>query len=240
MAFTNILPTPDYKINEAGVADSNGTAGAGFSAVKLSSSFTTMTDRTNSGRFIARSTAYQQWSIDISYNPMTLAEFRPVYAFIMQRKGGLSPFFVDLPQYSTPSDASWVTFLGSNDMQTTAQTNAASNTLEIDSAGTAYDYTLHGAPNVGEIFSISDPSNTNAYKVYMITRVENEETYETAVSANTIRLHISPPLEKTISSGATINFLNPKFRVVAADMQEYSLNTDGLYSFSLKLEEALA
>lgn len=238
MAFTNILPTPDYKINAAGESDSAGDAGPGFLAVKLSSQFSTLTDRTNGGKLLARAASYQKWTIDISYNPMTVEEFRPVYAFIMQQKGGLFPFFVDLPQYSTPSDSSWSSFLNSNSMQVSSQTVSGSTSMIINNA--SYSPSTHGAPKPGEIFTISDPNATNAYKTYMITRVENTSVYETAVSSGDIRLHFSPPLEKTISTSATINFKNAKFRVIASDLHEYQLGTNGLYSFSLKLEEALA
>ena len=38
---------------------------------------------------------------------------------------------------------------------------------------------------------------------------------------------------------ADLVFTNPLIRVIATDVQEYALGNDGLYTFSLKLEEAL-
>ena len=45
---------------------------------------------------------------------MTEAEFRPVSAFLEAKRGALTPFFVALPQYNTPSNSAWVTDLGNH------------------------------------------------------------------------------------------------------------------------------
>ena len=46
-----------------------------------------------------------KWNIDIGYNPMTQAEFLPVYNFLLQRSGPLNPFYVSLPQYRVPQNS---------------------------------------------------------------------------------------------------------------------------------------
>jgi len=239
VAIQTTLPDPAYRITDAGSSGA-GSYGPGFSAVKLSSQSNTAIDRSNSGKLVSRSNAFHQWNIDISYNPMTQAEFRPVSSFLMQKRGGLIPFFVDLPQYSTPADETWNTFVTSNTFNPTSTQVAGSTSLTITNA--TYDSSTDGAPEPGEIFTISDSSFSNAYKVYMITRVETYTSYDSSQpGVNDIRLTITPGLEKAFTTSAQINFRNAKFRVIMPnDVFEYSLNTENLYSFSLKLEEALA
>jgi len=241
VALQTTLPDPAYRITDGGSSGA-GSYGPGFSAVKLSSRSNTTIDRSNSGKLISRSNAFHQWDIDISYNPMTKAEFRPVSSFLMQKRGGLIPFFVDLPQYSIPENETWSTFLNSNTFSPNSTQVAGSTSILISSNGATWSIG-NGTPEPGEIFTISDGSNfSNAYKVYMITRVETSSDYSSGnPGSGNIRLTITPGLEKPFTTSAEINFKNPKFRVIMPnDVFEYSLNTENLYSFSLKLEEALA
>jgi hypothetical protein len=46
-------------------------------------------------------------------------------------------------------------------------------------------------------------------------------------------------LQKATQNNSDLTFTNPLIRVIATDVQEYSLNKEGLYTFSLKLEETL-
>ena len=110
--FTNILPDPNNAIGESGQA--GGTAGPGYSSVKLASEHQMMNTRTNSGRLISREVSGHKWNIDISYNPMTRDEFEPIYSFLLQKRGSLTPFFVSLPQYKAPRDTTFATFVASN------------------------------------------------------------------------------------------------------------------------------
>lgn len=235
MADRIILPSPDYTITDAGTDDAGGTAGPGFASVKLSSNFNTMTDRTNSGRLLTRAAAYQLWSISIGYNPMTRVEFDPVYAFLMQRRGGLLPFFVELPQYKNPKNSTFTTTLATKTFIATGGTKLTGSTeISFTRNAGSYDLATEGGPKPGDFFTLSSSLVSNLYKVYMITTV-------TAIT-NGFALKFSPGLEKDITSGTiTGKFKNILFRVVASkDIQEYSLNTENLYSFGLELEEALA
>lgn len=55
-----------------------------------------------------------------------------------------------------------------------------------------------------------------------------------------IRLHFSPPLVAATSNSSVLDFTAPKIRVIqASDVTQYSLGTNGLYKFGLKVEEAL-
>lgn len=223
----NILPSPDYKINtetgETSVYAGDALAsyeklGPGFASVKLSSEFNTMSDRTNSGVYLSRSISYHKWSIDIGYNPMTREEFEPVYTFLMKNKGGLKPFYVNLPQYATSQNPA-LNPDGSTTLTVTQETDARSDTLSF--------FTSSNLPRPGDMFNIVDDSDAKHYKAYIVNFV------------NLNSISFTPELQKRVSVGALLQFYRPLLRVVATDMQEYSLNTNNLYSFSLKLEEAL-
>ena len=55
------------------------------------------------------------------------------------------------------------------------------------------------------------------------------------------RLYVVPPVEKDVTDNSTLDYGSPLFRVVQkSDVQEYSLGTNNLYTFSLNLEEAQA
>jgi hypothetical protein len=228
--FSDILPTPNYKITYAGQLGSPtlGFEGPGYASVKVDSVNQIMRDKTNSGRLIARAIAAHRWEIDIQYNPMTRAEFNPVSAFLQEKQGGLKPFYVELPQYSQT---------GSPGTYTTSVSLFSGNTYAMINA------TIFTAPTPGDMFTISDSANSNHTKAYMVTRVETNADYNSNVGGspalNTqIRLHFTPSLQKTVSAGSSFVFSNPRIKVVQkSDVFSYSLGTNNLYSFSLSLEE---
>ena len=104
-AYMDILPDPNNKIGDAGQPLSTGTAGPGYAAVKLASDQKVVMSRTNSNRISARAVAGHKWDIDINYNPMTEAEFLPIYNFLLHRLGPINPFYVSLPQYRVPKNS---------------------------------------------------------------------------------------------------------------------------------------
>lgn len=249
--FQNILPDPNNRITDAGAA-SGGSYGAGYSAVTFSSNQNILRDRTNSGRLIARAKTGHNWRIKISYNPMTRDEFEPINTFLLQRRGALNPFFVSLPQYRLPQDpdfSSWVQASGGSTNQLHVVTLPAAN-----STGTAGSTTLlltasnyvvatHKTPLPGDLFTIAG-ANSNHKKAYQVTRVETNTDYHivgtspTRPDTNQVRIHFVPALSKSVTAGDDLIFNDPKIQVViAGDVQEYALNTDNLYAFSLSLEE---
>tara|TARA_B110000967_G_C18858735_1_gene548685 strand:+ start:223 stop:984 length:762 start_codon:yes stop_codon:yes gene_type:complete len=246
-SLLNILPDPNNPIGESGQPLAAGSKGPGYASVKLASEHKMLNTRTNSGRLISRELSGHKWEIDISYNPMTRDDFEPVYSFLLQKRGSLTPFFVSLPQYRAPRDSTFATFvLNSGGTPRTfsmseAATAGATNILIVNSS---YDKDTKGKARPGDIFTISDSSDSNHKKVYQVTSVETDADYEsgtTAPSATQLRVHFAPALQRTVATGtgSLIEFNNPLFRVVlSSDVQEYSLNTQNLYSFSLKLEEA--
>ena len=219
MAQQNILPDPNNR-RSVGGDDASGSFGPGFASVKLSSTQKIMRDRTNSGRLVQRFHAYHNWNIDITYNPMTKEEFLPVYAFLLERRTTLAPFFVKLPQYIGQSPATAQTS-GSNNIAGTTEIR-----VEDDDASNI---------GVGELFTFNNPSDHK--KAYMVTKIDQSNSGYDLIT-------ITPPLSKTVPDGANLEFADygsvkaPLIKVVQiGDTQEYSLNTNNLYSFSLKLEE---
>jgi hypothetical protein len=237
MAYTDILPDPNNLITDSGKA--SGTGGEGFKSVSLSSNSPTMFDQTNSGRVVSRAISQQNWSINISYNPMTREEFEPVYNFILQR-GRMTPFYVSLPQNRVPQDATFAAYVdGPVNLFPTADTAGGNNTLLLANSAASYVVATHKTPKPGDLFNISD-SNHN--KTYRVTRVETNSDYTgSQPTTNQIRIQFTPGLSKAVTSVASgVVFHNPLVRVLLErDIQQYSLNAEGLYSFSLKLKEAL-
>ncbi len=106
MAFSNILPDPNNPINDAGKADSTASA-PGFASLQITSESKTLSNRTNSGRLIISSSAGHTWGFSVQYNPLTREAFEPVYNFLLQQKGRLTPFFMSLPQHILPRDTTF-------------------------------------------------------------------------------------------------------------------------------------
>ena len=95
-------------------------------------------------------------------------------------------------------------------------------------------------PRPGDMFTISDANDTSHLKMYKVTQVETNAVYNSTQPATAERIiHFMPGLQKQTLNNSVLNFHNPLMRVVlASDVQQYDLNTNNLYSFSLKLEEA--
>ena len=230
--YQNVLPDPNYEIGSDGGDGTSGNAtgsnGPGFASVEVKSTSPIMRSRTNSGRIVARAIKSHLWNIDISYNPMTRTEFEPVYNFLINRRGSLKPFFVSLPQYRNPQDSN------------------LAGTIKVDGAAIAgatsmkIDGITAGNPTPGDLFTVTDLSDSNHKKTYRVTQVETNTHYNSVQPASDERIiHFMPGLQKATFNNADLVFTNPLMRVIATDVQEYALGNDGLYTFSLKLEEAL-
>ena len=273
MAFLTVLPDPSNKRSYWGAADSSGDAGPGFASVKLTSDQKIMMSRTNSQRVISRAAAGQKWNIDIGYHPMTRAEFNPVYTFLLQQRGPLTPFYVELPQYASSQNALFNTDTNESGEATYntntfaavgAQAAGATFVLLTQSSGwklknaAGADITTSNTtdipfniPAVGDVCTFNDSTNTNHKKVYMVTYIEtyyNEHyhgnppgtTGTPADDVRRIRVGITPPLSKSVAADKTATFKGVQFKVILPSaVREYSLGTDNLYKFNLKLEEYL-
>ena len=230
--FGNRLPDPAFGVDEAGQnVNSTANFGPGFASVTFTKEQPTMMSRTNSGRVVTRSLVGEKLKIAIAYNPLTRAEFEPVYSFLTEKKGRLKPFFVSLPQYADAQDSTY------------------SGTFTVDGAYAAgkdnflADHSsLTGTPKRGDTFTITDGANSNHTKLYTVTRVQTNSDYysgESQPSANQYRVYCQPNLVYNVADNSTLNFVSPLVRVIqSSDVRECSLGTNNLYTFSLSLEEA--
>lgn len=237
-SFSNILPDPVNKITDQGDISSTGVAGPGFSGLSFTSNGETQVSRTNSGRGVSRDQGSQYWSFTIKYNPMLREQFDPVDAFLASRNARRDPFFVVLPNYSRPKNSQFATFATNNVIRTDGAQLSGVSKMMIDAANN-----MSGTPRPGDMFTIDDPNDVNHLKAYKITRVETNARWQASTPQPTnkqFRIHFSPPLQRDTADNSVINFINPKFRVVArSDIREYELDTDNLYAFSLDLEEIM-
>lgn len=243
--FATILPSPTYQIGDAGQADGESganTSGPGYASVSLSSSEKILKNRTNSGRYISRSATSQFWKINITYNPMTRAQFNPIQTFLMSKRGGLVPFYVSLPQYEILQDSTFNAATAFYNNLSPASTVSAGETSMIVEETGYTPLTTHKTPLPGDVFTIDDSTDSNHQKVYMVTGVETPDLLQTTttLASNQIKIHFSPQMQKQTSTSANLIFKGEKsvFKVVqATDIVEYSLGTDNLFTFSLSLEE---
>jgi len=223
--YQDILPDPSNPISAGGGSDASGASGPGYRAVSLTSSAPIIRDVANSGRVVTRAVVYHKWQVKLSYNPLTQAEFDAVNAFLMGKQASLKPFFISLPQYTHSGAADpLVISEGSSAGQSTLLCNSTAN-------GTIPKPGMLGVCN-----TVADSTHT---KAYMITRVETPADHVSTSSVSTgYRITISPPLQKPISSGDTFNYGSPLLQVQESNStRSFNLNSDGLYSLSLTLEE---
>lgn len=226
MAVQNVLPDPFNTIDREGEDVSGGVAGPGFKSVKLSSVQEVLTDRSRSGITYRRINQYHQWKLDIKYNELTEAQFNTVYPFLLQRQSFQEPFYVELPQYQYSTQRSGINYAAANILQPAGQ-----QYFQTGSSGDMLNL------NKGDMFNISDPTDATHTKAYKIT----------AIDASNYRVYITPTLQRKVdrtsaNGSPVINWdpNTPKVRVIVAGSTiDYTLNSSGLYSFSVKLEEAL-
>ncbi|MDB4787260.1 hypothetical protein OAG26_00975 [Flavobacteriales bacterium] len=239
-SFLDILPDPTNPIGISGQAlatGSGGTNGPGFASVEFSSEAPIQVSRTNSGRVLTRAIAGHKWKIQISYNPMTRDQFEPVYNFLLEKNGRLNPFFVKLPQQANSRNAA---FTSANATITTATTAAAGAGFLLQAGHNTTEATQ---PQPGDMFTITDSNDSLHTKAYRVTRVLSNATYQsggTQPSTSQRLVYFTPHLQRAVAQGATCDY-TPLIRVMqTADVQQYSLGTNNLFSFSLSLEECQA
>ena len=238
-SFSNRLPDPNYAIADTGEGGT-GTAGPGFASIKVSATQPTAVSITNSGRATARSIAGHRWKISITYNPLTRAQFEPIYNFLLERRGRLKPFEVVLPQYNSPQTA--ITCASGTQLTVDGAVSAGATNFTADN----HSHASTGSLKPGDMFNITDSSNSNHKKTYRVVRVLNRADYLTgnqppaADGSSHHRIYYtSPSIEKAVTNNSLLVTTNPVFRVIQEqDVREYSLGTNNLYQFSLNLIEA--
>ena len=249
-SFLNILPDPNNPIGEGGQA--GGTDGPGFKSIKFTSTAPIQVSRTNSGRVITRQIAGHKWDVAITYNPMTRDDFEPVFSFLLQQKGRLNPFYVQLPNQYTARNSLFAAcgaVTGNLIKNKYALTRGMDYMIQSLHDTTVVSGEPTKSPKPGDMFTITDTNDSLHTKAYRVTRVMTFATHWTGlvtadvpISDNSERgIYFTPNLQRDVIATQSIIYKNPKIRVILnKDIQEYSLGTNNLYTFSLNLEEAQA
>ena len=122
-----------------------------------------------------------------------------------------------------------------------------------------HDTTVDGSsdvtksPRPGDMFTILNSKDSLHTKIYRVTRVMTNTLYWAGLTGNDIPtntsergIYFTPNLQRDVGVTSSVGdgimvYKNPKIRVILKnDIQEYSLGTNNLYTFSLNLEEAQA
>jgi len=243
--FLDILPDPTYGITDAGF--SGGTVGQPFASVKFSQVSKRTGSRTISGKYVTRTIDYPTWEINITYNPMTRAQFDPIYNFLIEKRGSLKPFFVSLPQYTLPANSLFRNTVETGFITLWVLDNpapAGSTSLEITDVTqwASNDYSTTGLPEAGDLFTLDSTHNSAHTKAYMVTHVETYNDYQTGnqPTDKSVRIHFTPGLQALAGQPTEVIFDTPLIRVIQKqNIRSYALGNNNLYSFSLSLKEAI-
>lgn len=182
-----------------------------FQAIGLASRHANLMSETRSGRIQVRSIGGQRWSFTAKYNPMTRAEFNPVYAFIMSQQGMLGTFQI------TPPVISDATGNVSGTMAANGAHSIGDSTIAVDG--------ITGTIKAGDLVKFNGHS-----KVYMVT--------SDLTGAGT--LNIEPALVETVANNETINYDGVTFTMrLDNDVQSYSLDANEYYVYEVDMVEVL-
>jgi len=221
--YSDILPDPSHEIGKGGELDlSTGLAGPGFAGVKLISVEPLLRYTANSQIRESQAAYHHKWGIDITYNPLTCEQFHVVLAFLLYKQYTMQSFYVSLPQFASQGIA---------DMPVNSTKLAGNSVITIDGTGVL----------PGMLFTQDNaPAHT---KAYMVTRVETNTNYLTGVTpvdqpnAGDERLHFTPALHEDILATDTLDFTDPLIKVRQIGNVTYALDKNGLFNYSLRLEE---
>ena len=182
-----------------------------FQAINLESRHNNVMSETVSGRMQVRTLGGQRWSFTAKYNPMTRAEFQPVFAFVMSQQGRFGTFTIVPPVIG---DAS-------GDVSGTALVNA---TTAAGATSVAMDG-ITGTIKAGDFIKFASHS-----KVYMVT----------ADRAGAGSVSIEPPLVSGVTDNEAITYDSVPFLMrLANDVQSYNLASNEYYEYELDMIEVL-
>lgn len=183
-----------------------------FSTVNLQSQSPTLVSEAASGKLQARQIAGQRWVFTASYPPLTRAEFAPVSAFIMQQRGRLNTFTIEIPVVSDSA-------------------SSATGTLAVNGAVTAGN-TVIAVDGLTGSLELGDLVKFNGHdKVYMVVAKSG---------TNMTSMTVEPPLVENVANDETIIYNDVPMKVrLNNDVQEFGLRTDSLVSYEVDFIEAI-
>lgn len=181
------------------------------SAIEITSLKFNLMSESLSGRRQVRGIGSQRWSITASYNPMTRAEFMPVFSFIVAQDGQFETFqFVPPIVGSTGGTATGTV---------TTTTSVAIGATTVSLTG------LTGVLKAGDYVKFANHS-----KIYMLMADRS--------GAGTVA--IQPPLVAAVASGQGVTYDNVPFTVrLNNDLQQYTLNGFERFVYQVDMVEAI-
>lgn len=183
-----------------------------FNTVNLQSQSPTLVSEAASGKLQARQIAGQRWVFTASYPPLTRSEFAPVSAFIMQQRGRLNTFTIEIPVVSDSASSATGTLAANGSV------TAGNTSITVDG--------LTGTLSVGDLVKFNGHD-----KVYMVVAVSG---------ANMTSMTVEPPLVENVANDETIIYNNVPMKVrLNNDVQEFGLRTDSLVSYEVDFIEAI-
>ena len=182
-----------------------------FQAINLTSSHSNLSSSSISGKVQVRSLGGHKWSFTAKYNPMTRAEFNPVYAFVISQQGGLDTFTIVPPVISSTTGTATGTML------VNGSTSAGTRTVPIDG--------ITGTIKAGDLVKFA-----NHTKVYMVTADRDGAGDMT----------IEPALVSDLADNEGVTYNDVPFTMrMTNDVQQYSLNANEYYEYEVDMVEVL-
>ena len=181
-----------------------------FQAINLKSTHNNVKSTTVSGRVQVRSIGGQKWAFSAKYNPMTRAEFQPVFAFVTSQQGMLGTFGIVPPVIGSTSGSATGTAL------VNGSTSAGVTSVPVDG--------FTGDIKAGDFVKFEHG------KVYMVT----------ADRDGAGDISIEPALISAVSDNETMTYNGVSFTMrMTNDVQSYSLSQFEYYTYELDMEEVL-
>lgn len=182
-----------------------------FQAINLESRHSNLVSETVSGRLQVRTLGGQRWSFTAKYNPMTRAEFMPVFAFIMRQQGQRDTFTIVPPVISDASGNI------SGTMSTSTAVGAGISSIPVDG--------FTGTIKAGDVVKFAGHS-----KVYMVTQDQT----------GTGNIFIEPPLVSAVADNEVVTYDSVPFTMrLSNDIQSYSLAANEYFEYEVDMIEVL-
>jgi hypothetical protein len=181
-----------------------------FQAVNLKSTHNNLKSTTISGRTQVRTIGGQRWEFSAKYNPMTRAEFQPVFAFVTSQQGSLGTFTIVPPVVGSTSGTATGTAL------VNGSASVGATSVPVDG--------FTGTIKAGDFVKFEHN------KVYMVT----------ADIDGAGNLSIEPALITAVSDDETMTYDDVAFTMrLRNDVQQYGLSRFEYYTYEVDMEEVL-
>lgn len=181
-----------------------------FQAINLESTHRNLVSETISGRQQVRTIGGQKWSFTAKYNPMTRAEFQPVFAFVMSQQGQLGTFGIVPPVIGSTSGSATGTALCNGGA------SVGATSVPVDG--------FTGDIKAGDFVKFAHG------KVYMVT----------ADRDGAGDISIEPALISAVADDEEMVYNNVTFTMrLNNDVQAYSLNANEYYEYEIDMVEVI-